>query len=50
MNWLLALLTRVLLVLAFPALQLAWCAPVALAPLLVAVAREPRPWRRFLLG
>jgi apolipoprotein N-acyltransferase len=45
-----ALLTAVLLILAFPRFNLVWCAPVALAPLLVAVAREPRPWRRFLLG
>src|SRR5437588_6384399 len=27
-----------------------WLAPVALAPMLVAVAREPRWLRRFLLG
>ncbi|MGA2736807.1 MAG: apolipoprotein N-acyltransferase [Bryobacteraceae bacterium] len=45
-----ALLTAILLILAFPRFNLVWCAPVALAPLLVAVAREPRPWRRFLLG
>jgi apolipoprotein N-acyltransferase len=45
-----ALATAILLILAFPRFNLVWCAPVALAPLLVAVAREPRPWRRFLLG
>jgi apolipoprotein N-acyltransferase len=45
-----AVLTAILLILAFPRFNLVWCAPVALAPLLVAVAREPRPWRRFLLG
>ena len=50
LNWLLALLTAALLILAFPKFDLAWLAPVALTPLLVAVAREPRPWRRFLLG
>lgn len=50
MKYLGALLTAILLILAFPRFNLAWCAPVALAPLLVAVAREPRPWRRFLLG
>jgi apolipoprotein N-acyltransferase len=50
LKYLLALLTAILLILAFPRFSLAWCAPVALAPLLVAVAREPRPWRRFLLG
>jgi len=50
LNWLLALASAGLLVLAFPGFDLAWLAPVALVPLLVAVAREPRPWRRFLLG
>jgi apolipoprotein N-acyltransferase len=50
LKYLLALLTAILLILAFPRFNLTWCAPVALAPLLVAVAREPRPWRRFLLG
>ncbi len=50
MKYLLALLTAILLVLSFPRFNLVWCAPLALAPLLVAVAREPGPWRRFLLG
>ena len=50
LNWLLALATAGLLVLAFPSFDFAWLAALALAPLLVAVAREPRPWRRFLLG
>ena len=50
LNWLLAVASAGLLVLAFPGFDLAWLAAVALAPLLVAVAREPRPWRRFLLG
>ncbi len=50
MKYLAALLTAVLLVLAFPRFNFVWCAPVALAPLLVAVALEPRPWMRFLLG
>jgi len=45
-----ALLTAILLILTFPRFNLVWCAPVALAPLLMAIAREPRPWRRFLLG
>jgi len=45
-----ALLTAVLLVLAFPHFNFVWLAPVALTPLLVAVAGEPRPWLRFLLG
>ena len=50
MAFLLALLTAAFLVLAFPHFDFVWLAPVALTPLLVAVAREPRPWRRFLLG
>jgi len=50
MKYLGALATAVLLILTFPRFNLVWCAPVALAPLLAAVAREPRPWRRFLLG
>jgi apolipoprotein N-acyltransferase len=50
LNWLLALLSAGLLVLCFPRFQIAWLAPVALAPLLIALAREPRPLRRFLLG
>ena len=50
LNWLLALAAAGLLVLAFPGFDFAWLAAIALAPLLVAVAREPRPWRRFLLG
>jgi len=45
-----AIFTAVLLVLAFPRFNLVWLAPVALTPLLVAVAREARIWRRFLLG
>ncbi|MFN7992958.1 MAG: apolipoprotein N-acyltransferase [Bryobacteraceae bacterium] len=50
MRYLLALLSAVLLVLTFPHFNLVWLAPVAMAPLLVVVAREPRPVRRFLLG
>ena len=50
LNWLLALASAGLLVLAFPGFDFTWLAAVALAPLLVAVAREARPWRRFLLG
>ena len=50
LNWALALLSAALLILVFPGFQLVWLAPVALAPLLVAMARESRPWRRFLLG
>jgi apolipoprotein N-acyltransferase len=50
LNWLLSLLSAGLLVLCFPRFQIVWLAPVALAPLLIALAREPRPLRRFLLG
>ncbi len=39
-----------LLILVFPRFNLAWLAPFALTPLLIAAAREPRPWRRFLMG
>ena len=49
-RYLLAVLSAVLLILAFPRVDLAWLAPVALAPLLVATALEPRPLHRFLLG
>src|ERR1700704_6146733 len=55
LNFALALLTAVLLILVFPNLifptfGLPWLAPVALTPLLIALAREPRPLWRFLLG
>ncbi|MGA8578608.1 MAG: apolipoprotein N-acyltransferase [Bryobacteraceae bacterium] len=50
LNWLLALASAGLLVLAFPGFDFAWVAAIALAPLVAAVARESRPWRRFLLG
>ena len=50
LNWVLALASSALLILTFPKANLAWLAPVALTPLLVAVTREIRPWRRFLLG
>ncbi len=49
-NWFLALCSAGLLVLLFPPFNLAWLAPVALTPLLVACAREPN-WRwRFAFG
>jgi apolipoprotein N-acyltransferase len=50
LNWLLSVATGGLLILIFPRFNLVWIAPFALAPLLIAAAREPRPWRRFLLG
>src|SRR5271165_4507583 len=49
-NYPLAALTGVLLVLTFPGWNLYWLAPFALTPLLLALAREPRPRHRFLHG
>ena len=50
LNLLLALASAALLILAFPKFSVAWLAPVALTPLLVALTREPGRLRRFLLG
>jgi apolipoprotein N-acyltransferase len=50
LNLALALATAVLLVLTFPGFGFAVLAVVALAPLLVAMARERSPLRRFLIG
>jgi apolipoprotein N-acyltransferase len=50
LNVLLALFTAALLISTFPGIDIVLFATVALAPLLVAVAREPRNGRRFLLG
>jgi len=50
LNLWLALFTAVLLILTFPRFDVAWLAPVALAPLVVALVRERRRARRFLLG
>jgi len=50
LNLILALFSSALLIVCFPRFNLTWLAPVALAPLLVAAARESRPMRRFLLG
>jgi len=50
LNWILALASSALLVLLFPRFGFVWLAPVALTPLVIACAREPR-WRwRFGLG
>ena len=54
-NFALALLSAMLLALLYPNLivhdaGLAWLAPIALLPLLIAIAREPRPLWRFALG
>jgi apolipoprotein N-acyltransferase len=50
LNYALALASGFLLVLVFPRFNLVWLAPLAVAPLLIATARETRPARRFLLG
>src|SRR5260370_6218762 len=50
LNFGLALLAAALLILLSPGANATFLAPLALAPLLIAVAREPRPWMRFLLG
>jgi apolipoprotein N-acyltransferase len=50
LNYLLAVLSAALLILTFPRFHITWFAPVALTPLLVAVAKETRTWRRFFLG
>ncbi len=50
MNWALALLTALLLILIHPGPNLALLAPFALTPLLIACMRERRPARRFLFG
>jgi apolipoprotein N-acyltransferase len=50
LNGILALASSLLLVLLFPRLSLAWLAPFALTPLLIACAREYRWKWRFALG
>ncbi len=50
LNFALSLSTALLLILAFPSADVAVLAPFAIAPLLVALARERRHARRFLLG
>ncbi len=50
MNWLLSVAAAVLLVLCFPPYGAAWLAPLALTPLLLACAKEPRGWRRLAMG
>jgi apolipoprotein N-acyltransferase len=50
LSFLLALLTSLLVTLSFPRFDWPWLMPVALTPLLLAAAREPRPLWRFLAG
>lgn len=46
----LALLSAILLLLVLPDFDVRWLAPVALVPLLVALAQTPQGWQRFLYG
>ncbi|HEX4165624.1 MAG TPA: apolipoprotein N-acyltransferase [Bryobacteraceae bacterium] len=50
LNSLLALLTAGLFLLALPKFDIRWLAPFALAPLLIALARTPDGWQRFVYG
>lgn len=50
LNWILALASAALLVFLFPRFSFVWLAPVALTPLLIACAREPRWQWRFANG
>lgn len=47
---LLALLSAALLLLIFPKFNYRFLAPVALTPLLIALARTPNAWQRFVYG
>jgi len=49
-DWIGAVLSAALLILAFPNFELWPLAPVGLVPLLLVVAVRPHPWRSFLLG
>ena len=46
----LALLSALLLLMLFPNFDFHWLAPIALTPLLVALARTPIGWQRFAIG
>jgi apolipoprotein N-acyltransferase len=46
----LALFSALLLLLVFPKFDLHWLAPIALTPLLFALARMPLGWQRFAIG
>lgn len=47
---LLSLATAALLLLTFPKFDVTWLAPFALTPLLIALARTPDGWQRFVYG
>lgn len=46
----LALFSALLLLLLFPKFEIFWLAPIALTPLLFALARTSSAWQRFLMG
>jgi len=50
LNAALSLLSALLLLATFPRLDLHFLAPVALTPLLIALARTPNAWQRFTYG
>lgn len=50
LHTLLCLLSAVLLLLVFPKFDVRWLAPFALTPLLIALARTPNAWQRFVYG
>jgi apolipoprotein N-acyltransferase len=50
LNLVLCLLSAILLLLIFPGFDLHLLAPIALTPLLYALARTPNWWHRFLFG
>lgn len=50
MNFLLGAMSGALMILVFPQFDIAILAPLALAPLLAAMARESSPWKRVLIG
>ena len=50
LNALLSLTTAALLLLIFPKFDAFWLAPFALTPLLIALARTPDGWQRFVYG
>jgi apolipoprotein N-acyltransferase len=50
LNWLLAALSGILLILIYPKFDFVYLAPCALTPLIIAAAREPRLRHRFSLG
>lgn len=50
LHTLLCLLSAILLLLVFPRFDIHWLAPVALTPLLIALARTRDGWQRFVYG